>query len=143
MTASPARTGCLAGREALGYPSGQGLTSWMTQPPGPGRCPRMSSMPRSSPVTCHPPSCTSMASREVPSRRLASRSGRYRPGVRVTAVTGKVGKAIKVGKAPGFIAITPDGKTVYVTSGAGVTPISVATKKAAPPIAAGDGPGPS
>ena len=52
----------------------------------------------------------------------------------------KAGKAIKVGSGPGDIAITPDEKTAYVTSGSGVTPISTATNKAGKAIKVGNGP---
>ena len=43
--------------------------------------------------------------------------------------------------APSAIAITPDGKTAYVTTSDGVIPIATATNTAGPLIAAGDGSG--
>ncbi len=50
----------------------------------------------------------------------------------ISTATNKAGKAIKVGIAPYYIAITPNGKTAYVAnSNSGtVTPISTATNKA-------------
>ena len=60
----------------------------------------------------------------------------------ITIATGKAGPAITVGTDPEKIAITPDGRTVYVTDfGSGtVTPISTATNKAGPAITVGKGP---
>src|ERR1017187_9200014 len=65
-------------------------------------------------------------------------SGPNSPGIAtpISTVTNKPGKAIPAGKWPGGIAVTPDGKTIYVSnSGQGsvagdtVTPISTATSK--------------
>jgi DNA-binding beta-propeller fold protein YncE len=58
----------------------------------------------------------------------------------ILTATNKAGKAIKVGSGPDAIAITPDEKTAYVTSGSGVTPISTATNKAGKAIKVGNGP---
>ena len=52
------------------------------------------------------------------------------PGRSRRTATNKPGKAIKVGTGPGDIAITPNGKTVYVTNDyLGVVPIRTATNK--------------
>jgi YVTN family beta-propeller protein len=61
--------------------------------------------------------------------------------VSVDTVSGRQGPAIMV-PAPGGLAITPDGKTVYVTSNSGnsVTPIDTATNTAEAPIAIGGSP---
>ena len=60
----------------------------------------------------------------------------------VNLVTRRAGPAITVGADPQAIAITPDGKTAYVTdSGSGtVTPINTVTRRAAPAIAVGADP---
>ncbi len=65
----------------------------------------------------------------------------------INTVTGKTGKAIKVGRGPGYIAITPDGKTAYVANFGGgsvagdtVTPISTATGRTGKAIKVGDFP---
>jgi DNA-binding beta-propeller fold protein YncE len=50
----------------------------------------------------------------------------------IRTATGRALKAIKVGKYPGDIAITPDGKTAYVIIRQGVVPISTATNTAGP-----------
>lgn len=56
----------------------------------------------------------------------------------VNTATNKALKAIPVGGLPFAIAITPDGKTVYVSSpGSGVTPVSTATSKAGKTIDVG------
>ena len=49
----------------------------------------------------------------------------------ITIATNKAGPAIRVGTDPENIAITPDGRTVYVTNydSGTVTPISTATNK--------------
>ena len=59
---------------------------------------------------------------------------------RVTTAS-KTGKAIRVGKTPVYIAITPNGKTAYVANweSATVTPIRTATNKAIKAIKAGTG----
>ena len=64
------------------------------------------------------------------------------PFARISVITTKAGPAIRVGTDPEKIAITPDGRTVYVTdSGSGtVTPISTATGKAGPAIRTGKTP---
>jgi YVTN family beta-propeller protein len=53
--------------------------------------------------------------------------------------TNKPGKPIKVGSGPDSIAITPDGRAVYVanTFSGSVTPIATATNTAGPPIKVG------
>jgi hypothetical protein len=64
------------------------------------------------------------------------------PGGTITPVntaTGTPGKPIHVGAGGGVdwraqIVITPDGKTVYVTTGSGVRPISTATNTPGKPI---------
>jgi YVTN family beta-propeller protein len=48
----------------------------------------------------------------------------------INTATNKTLAPIKVGRQPFGIAITPDGKTVYVNGFPGVTPISTATRKA-------------
>ena len=74
-----------------------------------------------------PITCTAMA---VPAAAVAS------------AATNKAGKPIKVGGLPSAVAITPNGKTAYVSNnGSGtVTPISTATNTADKAIKAGTGP---
>ena len=54
----------------------------------------------------------------------------------IRAATGKVLKQIPTGPGPAAIAITPDGKTAYVTNSesASVTPIKIATNTALEPI---------
>lgn len=56
--------------------------------------------------------------------------------------TNTIGPSIPVGGNPWAIAITPNGKTAYVTNGASasVTPIDTATFTAGPPIAVGTQP---
>jgi len=54
----------------------------------------------------------------------------------ITVATNRPGRPIKVGGAPTFIAVTPDGRTLYVADldlGT-VTPITVATKTPGKPI---------
>jgi DNA-binding beta-propeller fold protein YncE len=60
----------------------------------------------------------------------------------INTATGKPGKAIKVGKFPYAIVITPNGKTAYVASRAAgtVTPIRTATGKPGKAIRVGPGP---
>jgi len=68
---------------------------------------------------------------------LYAYSDRYGTVTPIPTATNKPGKPIKVGTgihpnsyAPPYIAITPDGRTVYVsTPGSGVTPVSTATGK--------------
>jgi YVTN family beta-propeller protein len=60
----------------------------------------------------------------------------------VNTATNRPGKPIKVGADPQGIAVTPDGKTVYVTnpaphSGSTVTPIRTATNTPGKPIKVG------
>jgi DNA-binding beta-propeller fold protein YncE len=63
------------------------------------------------------------------------------PAGSAATATHTAGRAIRVGKYPGAIAITPDGKTAYEVSGTGtVTPIRTATDKALKAIKVGDGP---
>ena len=65
------------------------------------------------------------------------------PGV--NTVTGKAGKAIKAGTQAGAIAITPDGRTAYVSCEGSnppvVVPIRTATNTAGKAINAGPFPG--
>ena len=60
----------------------------------------------------------------------------------VNTMTGRAGLSIKVGIHPDAVAITPDGRTAYVTcSGSGtVVPVDTATGKAGPPIKVGADP---
>ena len=60
----------------------------------------------------------------------------------IDTATNKAGSAIDVGANPSGIAITPDGKTVYVTcSDPGtVVPINTATNTAGPAIKVGEYP---
>src|SRR5450755_279493 len=63
------------------------------------------------------------------------------PARSAATATHTAGRAIWVGKSPGAIAITPDGKTAYEVSGTGtVTPIRTATDKALKAIKVEDGP---
>ena len=47
----------------------------------------------------------------------------------IYTATNMPGKPIHVGTSANAIAITPHGKTAYITSSLGVTPINVATNK--------------
>jgi YVTN family beta-propeller protein len=72
-------------------------------------------------------------------------NGSYSYGTTVTpiaAATNTAGPPITVGIEPYGLAITPDGKTVYIANyGSGtVTPIATATNTAGPPITVGFGP---
>ena len=60
----------------------------------------------------------------------------------IATATNTAGPPITVGSDPVAIAITPDGKTAYVTNrGSGtVTPIATATNTAGPPITVGSDP---
>ena len=60
----------------------------------------------------------------------------------VATATSAAGKAIKVGDGPGYIAITPNGKTAYVVSedSGTVVPIRTATNKAGKAIKVGSFP---
>src|SRR6266496_620302 len=60
----------------------------------------------------------------------------------ITIATNTPGKPIKVGRVPTAIAITPDGKTAYVSSedSSTVTPITTATNTAGKPIKVGPNP---
>jgi YVTN family beta-propeller protein len=68
----------------------------------------------------------------------------------ISTRTGRRGKAIKVPRGPDYLAITPNGKTLYVASEINsndqepgrVTPISTATRKAGRPLRVGIDPGP-
>ncbi|MGH3257057.1 MAG: YncE family protein, partial [Streptosporangiaceae bacterium] len=61
----------------------------------------------------------------------------------ISVATNTAGRPITVGREPGTMAITPDGKTLYVSNFGSdtVTPISVATNTAGRPIPAGREPG--
>ncbi|HET7018248.1 MAG TPA: YncE family protein [Streptosporangiaceae bacterium] len=56
--------------------------------------------------------------------------------VPITTATNRAGKPIKIGGEPDSIAITPNGKTAYVTTDHAVYPINIATNKAGKPITA-------
>jgi YVTN family beta-propeller protein len=60
----------------------------------------------------------------------------------ISTTTNRAGKPIKILGGPWAIAITPDGKTAYVTSYSSgtVTPISTATNTAGRAIKVGKGP---
>ena len=62
----------------------------------------------------------------------------------ISLATNTPGPAISVGDHPEAIVITPDGKTVYVTNGAGpngdVTPVNTLTHQAGPAIKVGNQP---
>jgi YVTN family beta-propeller protein len=75
----------------------------------------------------------------APVAYVVSPSGTVTP---ISTATNKAGKAITVGKYPGAIAVTPDGRTAYVVNnGPGtVTPISTATGKAGKAITVGKNP---
>ncbi|MGA8297058.1 MAG: YncE family protein [Acidimicrobiales bacterium] len=62
--------------------------------------------------------------------------------IQLSSVPPEVLPRVRVGEFPDAIAITPDGKTAYVTSYTAntVTPIALATGKAGHPISAGNGP---
>jgi DNA-binding beta-propeller fold protein YncE len=57
----------------------------------------------------------------------------------IRTATGATGPVIPIGNYPGLIAITPDGRTAYVSSDSGVTPIRTATGTAEPVLPVGDG----
>ena len=52
----------------------------------------------------------------------------------ISTVTNKAGTPITVGKRPGQIVVTPNGKTAYVIAGGSVVPIRTATNTALKPI---------
>jgi DNA-binding beta-propeller fold protein YncE len=56
----------------------------------------------------------------------------------IRTATNKAGPAIPIGNYPGLIAITPNGKTAYVSSNSGLTPVRTATGTAGPAITVGD-----
>lgn len=61
----------------------------------------------------------------------------------IRTATNTAGKAIRVGQGPDAIAITPDGRTVYVVNGIGtVSVVSATTNKVIKVIRVGAGPGP-
>ena len=62
--------------------------------------------------------------------------------VPISLVTGVAGKPIPVGRQPAALAVTPNGKTLYVASytSSTVTPVDTATGVPGKPITAGDGP---
>jgi len=57
----------------------------------------------------------------------------------IDVATSTAGQAIRVGREPAGIAVTPDGKTAYVANAGSdtVTPISTATGQAGSPIKVG------
>jgi YVTN family beta-propeller protein len=61
----------------------------------------------------------------------------------MVAASGRTGTPIRVGSRPATIAITPDGKTAYVTNGGSdtVTPIDTRTQTARAAIRVGGGTG--
>ena len=86
-----------------------------------------------------PPSAVSPAGlAQLVTAYVGSGSGTVTP---IRAATNTALKAIRVGRLPVAIAITPDGQTAYVvneTSGT-VTPIRIATNTAGKPIKVGNG----
>ena len=86
----------------------------------------------------HPagPSAGGQRPAAVPTIYISYEGGYVYP---IPIATGTAGKPIKVGSGPGQIAITPDGKTAYVScAGSGtVTPINTATNTAGKPIRVG------
>ena len=70
---------------------------------------------------------------------VANQAGSVTP---IDTATNTAGTAIGVGSNPSEVAITPDGKTAYVTNGSAnnVTPINVATNTKGTPIPVGGGP---
>jgi DNA-binding beta-propeller fold protein YncE len=56
----------------------------------------------------------------------------------IRVATNEAGPVIPIGNYPGLIAVTPDGKTAYVSSNSGLTPIRTATGTAGPAITVGD-----
>jgi len=88
----------------------------------------------------------------APTAYVTIAGGGLRPSghtvVPINTATNKPGQPIKVGRVPGAIAITPNGKTAYVVnqgdsgySDGTVTPITTATNKPGPPIRVGVFPG--
>lgn len=79
-----------------------------------------------------------------PTAYVVNEGGLQVPGTvtPIDTATGVAGAPIKVGGVPFTIAITPNGKTAYVTdiSRNVVTPITTATDKPGKPIKVGDGP---
>jgi YVTN family beta-propeller protein len=74
----------------------------------------------------------------VPARTVYVSNGRAGTMTPVAAATNTPGPPIPVGRGPGLIVITPDGKTAYVTSDESiVVPIDTATNTPGPPIAVG------
>jgi YVTN family beta-propeller protein len=82
----------------------------------------------------------------------SANSGGYGMVIPISTTTGKAGKPIKAGNGrsiagSSYMAITPDGKTLYAFAsgpygpGNTVTPISTATNKAGKPITVGQWPG--
>jgi DNA-binding beta-propeller fold protein YncE len=53
----------------------------------------------------------------------------------ISTATGEPGQPITVGPSPDAMAVTPDGTTVLVLTGAGVTPVDTATNRAGKPVA--------
>ena len=98
-------------------------------------------------ITWHQVSFPASAARPVTAYVVNGSSGTVTP---IRNATKTAGKAIKVGSLPDAIAITPDGKTVYVANGGDamrtsdtVTPIDTATNKVGKAINVGTGPDPS
>ncbi len=54
--------------------------------------------------------------------------------VPISTATNKAGRPIRVGASATFLAVTPDGRTVYAVTGDAVVPVSTATKMAGPPV---------
>lgn len=65
-----------------------------------------------------------------------SKPGSAQPGsvTPINVATDTAGKPVKVGRGPTAMAVTPDGKTLYVMNAQSVTPISVATDTTRKPI---------
>jgi DNA-binding beta-propeller fold protein YncE len=53
----------------------------------------------------------------------------------ISTATDEPGQPIIVGRSPGAMAVTPDGRTVLVLTSAGVTPVDAATNRASKPVA--------
>jgi DNA-binding beta-propeller fold protein YncE len=73
-----------------------------------------------------------------PARAVYVSNGRGGTVTPIATLTGVPGPPIPIGRTAGDIAITPDGKTAYVTSDDGVVvPIATATAAAGPAIGVG------
>jgi DNA-binding beta-propeller fold protein YncE len=59
--------------------------------------------------------------------RVATTKARRNMVTRINAVTGKALRPVKVGRGPGQVVVSPNGKTAYVATSRGVVPVSTAT----------------